>query len=111
MGSDSVIALAVSVAPVDIPIYAAALAAALYLGRLVRSIVHKVDQINDLTSRELEHNHGGSMKADVHGVAIAVGELQRDRDEERQRINAVLGLAAAHHPDAKHLYLALLRKP
>lgn len=88
---------------------AAAVAAALvYFARLTRKAVHKLDAIDELTSRELNHNHGGSMKDDMHGLAVTIGQLQRDRDEERDRFNAVLVLAATHHPEAAHLYLALI---
>lgn len=88
---------------------AAFLKAALYIAYGVRFVVHKLDQIDEITQRELSHNHGTSIKDDVHGLAVSIGSLQRESDEERRRVNAVLGLAAEHHPEAAALYLALRR--
>jgi len=80
-----------------------------YLVRGARWLVHKLDAIDEVTQRELTHNHGTSMKDDVHGLALSIGELQRARDDERKRVNAVLRLAAEHHPEAAAMYLALRR--
>jgi len=69
--------------PEHIAAYAAALAGLVYLARLVRKAVIKLDAIDKLTSRELERNHGSSMKDDVHGMAIALGILQREHGKLR----------------------------
>lgn len=95
--------------PDRIVLAAAAVAAVVYLAKGVRYIVHKVDQIDTVTKRELDHNHGGSMKDDVHGLAVAFGQMQRERDRERAAWNAALTLAAKHHPEDAALYLALRR--
>lgn len=106
-----------NVDPIDLPVYAACTAALVYFGHLIRKAVHKldrvdaaVDQIDELTQRELQHNHGGSMKDDAHGMAVSLGILQRDRDDEIARLNRFAELAAEHHPEAAPLYLALLRR-
>lgn len=88
---------------------AAAAQGAAYLARGLVAVVHKVDQINDLTQRELTHNHGTSMKDDTYGMALAIGQLQRDRDDEHERVNRLLTIAAEHHPENAALYLALRR--
>lgn len=40
-------------------------------------LVAKVDAIEAVVSKELEPNTGDSMKDDLHGVAMALGHLQR----------------------------------
>jgi len=40
-------------------------------------VVHAIDRV---VERELEHNGGGSIKDDVHGIAVAIGHLQRRVD-------------------------------
>lgn len=67
----------------------------------------RLKAIDERTERELEHNHGSSMKDDVYGLAISIGELQRGRDEDRARVDTLLGIAAVHHPDFAPMYLAL----
>lgn len=89
---------------------ASAVKATVFLARAVRSLVHKLDAIDELLQQELTHNHGSSIKDDVHGMAMSIGGLQREQDEERSRMNAVLKLAATHHPEAAALYLALMRR-
>lgn len=99
----------------DAAIWIAAIAAGTaglaYLGRGVRNVVQAIAVIQDIVQRELEHNHGSSMKDDTHGMAVAIGKLQRDRDddrrraaEERRRLNWALRLAAKHHPEDAWLY-------
>lgn len=56
---------------------AAGLAGLLYLLGRARRAARVLDAIQALVERELEHNHGGSIKDDVHGTAVAVGVLQR----------------------------------
>lgn len=102
--------------PELIPLYAAVVAGVLYLGAKLRRGVHIFDVLLQLvrdvdhrTSRELDHNHGGSMKDDVTGMAVSVGKLQRDQDRDAARLDAALAIAARHHPDDAALYLALQR--
>lgn len=80
-----------------------------FLARGGRRLVHKLDAIDQLLTQELTHNHGSSIKDDVHGLALSIGEMQRDRDEDNERLNALLRLAAEHHPTAAQMYLALRR--
>jgi hypothetical protein len=65
------------------------------LGNMVRAM-------DEIISRELEHNHGSSMKDDVHGIAVAVGVLQRRFGElarKQQRDHrAVRDLIEEYHP-------------
>lgn len=74
---------------------AALLAAILYLFNLARKATRFVrrylTRIRDLLEGELEHNHGSSMKDDVHGIAVSVGKLQRDVDDMRAEFDAHLG--------------------
>lgn len=79
---------------------AALLTALGYLGRKVRALVHIADAIQahartaavragetgDLVSRELEHNHGGSMKDDVSAIAHVVGNLWRQVEDIDNRL-------------------------
>lgn len=58
----------------------------------LRSAVRKLDAIDELLSRELEHNHGGSIKDDVHGIAVAQGHTQR-------RVDQLVAALRRHHPD------------
>lgn len=69
----------------DVVGYGAAGAAAVWLLKLLRSLVLKIDRLDRIASKELEHNHGSSIKDDVHGIAIAIGTLQRDHDELRRQ--------------------------
>jgi hypothetical protein len=86
-------------------VFLAALLTALgYLGRKVRALVHVVDAVQahartaaqragetgDLVARELEHNHGGSMKDDLTAVAYTVGNLWRRIDDIDDRLTAHL---------------------
>jgi hypothetical protein len=60
------------------------LAALGYLFRKVRRVFQWIESIHDLTTRELEHTDGpqgdSTMKDDLHGVAVALGRLQRRVD-------------------------------
>lgn len=73
----------------DYAVWIAALAAGVagmaYLARLLIAVLRRVTVIQRITESELEHNHGSSMKDDVHGMAVSLGELQRrvDRIEGR----------------------------
>lgn len=60
----------------------------------------RLKAIDVRTARELDHNHGSSIKDDTHGTARAVGLLTR-------RLDTFLGVAAIHHPEHAALYLAL----
>lgn len=62
----------------DIALYGAAGAAIVWFLKLVRDLVLKLDRLDRLASKELEHNHGSSVKDDVHGIAVSVGLLQRE---------------------------------
>lgn len=84
---------------------AAAVAGLVYLARGARNVVQAIAAIQHIVERELEHNHGSSMKDDTHGMAVAIGKLQRDRDDDRRRLNRALRLAAKHHPEDAWLYL------
>lgn len=53
------------------------IAAAGYLVRKARAGVHVLDRIETLLGRELEANHGSSMKDDITGIAFTVGNLWR----------------------------------
>lgn len=85
---------------------AAGVAGAVYLARGIRNVVQAIAAIQHIVERELEHNHGSSMKDDTHGMAVAIGKLQRDRDDDRRRLNRALQLAAKHHPEDAWLYLS-----
>ena len=52
-----------------------------YLVGKARKAARALDAIEQLVSRELEHNHGSSMKDDVHGLAVALGQLGRHVDD------------------------------
>lgn len=60
---------------------AAAVAGLAYLIRLGLKAARALDAIQTVVERELEHNHGSSMKDDVHGMARAIGKLQRQVDD------------------------------
>lgn len=96
---------AISDAALWIAAVAAGAAGAAYLFRGVRNVVRAIAAIQHIVERELEHNHGGSIKDDTVGMAVAIGKLQRDRDADRRRLNRALRLAAKHHPEDAWLYL------
>lgn len=93
----------------DTAVWVAAIAAGtaglVYLARVARNVVQAIAAILHIVERELEHNHGSSMKDDMTGMAIAIGKLQRDRDVDRRRLSSALRLAARHHPEDAWLYL------
>lgn len=60
---------------------AALIAALIYLIRGARKVLRIVRAIQNVVEGELEHNHGSSMKDDVHGIAVTVGNLARDVDD------------------------------
>lgn len=62
----------------DVVLYGAAGSALLWALKLLRQLVLKLDRLDQLASKELEHNHGSSVKDDVHGIAVSVGYLQRE---------------------------------
>jgi hypothetical protein len=84
---------------------AAGAAGLTYLARVVRNVVRAIAAIQHIVERELEHNHGSSMKDDMTGMAVAIGKLQRDRDADRRRLSRALRMAARHHPEDAWLYL------
>lgn len=54
---------------------------ALFAGaRAALSLARVVHAIDKVVERELEYNGGGSIKDDVHGIAVAIGHLQRRVD-------------------------------
>lgn len=58
---------------------AAALIAALgYLARKLRRLLEVVAAAYRLLQLELEHNHGGSIKDDITGMAISIGRVDRE---------------------------------
>lgn len=69
---------------------AALVTAALYLFRQVRRAFQWVETIHHLTTRELEHTDGpdsdSTMKDDLHGVAVALGRLQRRVDHAAAQV-------------------------
>lgn len=77
----------------DYAVWIAALAAGVagmaYLARLLIAVLRRVTVIQRLTESELEHNHGSSMKDDVHGMAVSLGKLQRKTDELDARLKRI----------------------
>lgn len=108
---------ALSDAAIWIAAIAAGVAALGYLAKKTRDaaragvrMLRAVIAIQRLVERELEHNHGSSMKDDIHGMAVAIGQLQRDRDDDREVLDNALELAAKHHPDDAWLYIRRKRR-
>lgn len=60
---------------------AVAVAAVLYLAKLARTAFRWLEAIHGVVDKELTHNHGSSIKDDTHGMAVALGEVQRRVDE------------------------------
>lgn len=76
----------------DVGTLAALATLAAFVGAGLRGMyrmARKLDELNDLASRELEHNHGSSMKDDLHGLAVAVGQQQRQLDDLDTRLDNV----------------------
>ena len=47
----------------------------------LKKLVPIVDSIETVITKELEHNHGSSMKDDLHGMAVSFGLTQRQVDD------------------------------
>lgn len=60
---------------------AAVLAALGYIGNKALVIARAVLAVREIVQRELEHNHGSSMKDDIYGMARSLGEVQRRLDD------------------------------
>lgn len=60
---------------------AAFLGALAYLVRLARRAGRHVRAAWRVIDQELTHNHGTSMKDDVYGIAVSVGEISRKLDD------------------------------
>jgi hypothetical protein len=58
-----------------------------YLFRKIRALFRFIERIHEVTTKELEPNHGGSMKDDMHGLAVSLGKLQRRVDTIESRYN------------------------
>lgn len=69
---------------------AALLAALGALGRHLARMARILRAVGRLVEGELEHNHGGSMKDDVYGIAVSVGELGREVTDLNERLTAHL---------------------
>lgn len=84
VGLSVIFAAAVLTALIQLGRYAraAARAAARTLDKLeaLDQIGERLEVVESLVSRELDYNHGGSMRDDVHGLAVAVGSMQRTQD-------------------------------
>lgn len=78
--------------PQQIVLAAAALGAVIYLGQKALRLAQAVLAIQNIVQRELEHNHGSSMKDDVYGMAIALGRAARRLDEFEEALRR-------QHPD------------
>lgn len=66
---------------------ASGLAGLVYIIGRARKAARVLDAIQHIVERELEHNHGSSMKDDMHGVAVSVGKLQRRQDDLERRFD------------------------
>lgn len=82
---------------------AALLAAVAYLGKVTRASVRwfravgrTVNVIEGVVQRELDHNHGSSIKDDVYGIARAVGVLGRTVDDLTDQITDVDNRLTSH---------------
>lgn len=49
-------------------------------------LVTRVDQIDKLLNHELRHNHGSSIKDDVVGTAVSVGNTNRRLEDLQDQI-------------------------
>ncbi len=70
-----------------------------YLVRRLRKAARVLDVIERVVQRELNHNHGGSVKDDTAGTALAVGRLARTVDNLVHRVSDLEHTRAIHHPD------------
>jgi hypothetical protein len=60
-----------------------------YLIRLVHRWATMLGKLLDLAEHELTHNHGTSIKDDVHGLALSVKVLQDTTDELRDEVTTL----------------------
>ena len=89
------------------------------LVRAVRALVRTVawvESIHDITTRELDSENGasaddpGTLKDDVHGIAVALGQLQRRADQLSHQVGENTGrldrleddVLAIYDPTGKH---------
>lgn len=87
-----------------------AVAAALYLFGKLRALFKNVEAISALLKGELTHNHGSSMKDDLHGIAVSVGVQGRQLDDLENRFTEAVKLAAKHHPEDAPRYLGWITR-
>lgn len=101
---------------VQLTVWAAGLTAAGYLAtrlwrgltRLIRwgrRLARQADAMAELLARELDTEHGGSMKGDVAAIARQLGMAQRRLNVLERRLERALLLAAEHHPEHATEYL------
>lgn len=76
-----------------VAVVAAGVAGLVYLARIAGHAVRALSTMSQLVERELTPNHGSSIKDDVHGMALALGKLQREftdhKAETRRRLTAI----------------------
>lgn len=75
-------------------VIAAGLGGIAYLARILIRLVKAWEAISIVVNRELSHNHGTSIKDDVHGTAISVNQLHADVVELQVTLAS---LAEANH--------------
>ena len=68
-----------------------------YLIRLLRKAVRYLVALHSTVDRELNHNHGSSIKDDTHGTAITVGQLWRELEQVKKDLYAHLDQASGRH--------------
>lgn len=68
---------------------AAFLTATGYLIRKGKKLMRMLHAMHALIQHELTHNHGTSMKDDVHASAVAIGALSRQVDSLDERLDNV----------------------
>lgn len=89
--------------PADASTVAAGIAAA--VGLLVacwtglRRLIRRLDRVDEVLRRELDHNHGSSIKDDVHGVAVASHESNRKLDNLSDQVDVLRRRLDAHQAD------------
>lgn len=64
-----------------------------------RRLAHQLDAMQDLLARELEPDHGSSMKDDVTAIARQLGYAQRRLDVLERRLRRTARTAADLHPE------------
>lgn len=57
--------------------------------KLLRKAFRMLDTVETVVSRELEHNHGGSMKDDLYGMAVGFGLTQRQVDDLEEVVYSI----------------------